>query len=84
VTVLPVSFRSQVRRTYISILVAASDVYAVDRAIFSFTFSTNRIIFSPSCADKLHGLHPGGCNFVFCEGSVRFVDETVAAAVSSF
>jgi prepilin-type N-terminal cleavage/methylation domain-containing protein/prepilin-type processing-associated H-X9-DG protein len=26
-------------------------------------------------------LHPGGCNFVFCDGSVHFVSETIAADV---
>jgi prepilin-type processing-associated H-X9-DG protein len=33
--------------------------------------------------DDFHSLHPGGCNFAFCDGSIRFLKETISPQVFS-
>jgi prepilin-type N-terminal cleavage/methylation domain-containing protein/prepilin-type processing-associated H-X9-DG protein len=34
--------------------------------------------------DDFHSLHAGGCNFAFCDGSIRFIKETINPQVFSY
>ncbi len=35
-------------------------------------------------ADDFHSLHPGGCNFLFADGSIRFIKQTINPQVFSY
>jgi prepilin-type N-terminal cleavage/methylation domain-containing protein/prepilin-type processing-associated H-X9-DG protein len=40
--------------------------------------------YKKSGADDFHSLHPGGCNFLFGDGSIRFVKETINPQIFSY
>jgi prepilin-type processing-associated H-X9-DG protein len=40
--------------------------------------------YKKSGVDDFHSLHAGGCNFAFCDGSIRFIKETINPQVFSY
>jgi prepilin-type N-terminal cleavage/methylation domain-containing protein/prepilin-type processing-associated H-X9-DG protein len=50
-----------------------------NRLVMPSAYAANRD--GPSFISGFRSMHPGGCNFLFCDGGVRWVSETIDPAV---